>query len=68
MRRAFLGCLGALGAGTRLRQCTHTAPATVAGRPHRIDTDHHLLPPASVAEIANPARGTGAAVVGRPVD
>lgn len=45
-RRGFLAGLGALGAGALLPGCQSAAPAVAAGKPHRIDIHHHLVPPA----------------------
>jgi len=46
-RRRFLAGLGAIGAASMLPGCQTTS---AAGKPHRIDVHHHIVPPAYVAE------------------
>ena len=62
-RRGFLGAMGALAAGTLLPGCQATAD-TAAGKPHRIDIHHHIMPPNYVAELRK--RGMGGAPAWSP--
>ncbi len=66
-RRAFLAGLAALSAGTLLPGCaTESAgPAAVGGKPYRIDTHHHHIPPNYLASIPR-ARGGGKPPVWTP--
>src|SRR5437879_6421379 len=57
-RRAFIGGLGALGAGAPFAGRQARAEGTAAvEKPFRIDTHHHLSSPGFIAEIAG--RRTG---------
>ncbi|MEO7402095.1 MAG: amidohydrolase family protein [Burkholderiales bacterium] len=49
-RRGFLSGLGALGASAALSGCQGMAASATAGKPHRIDVHHHIMPPAYVEQ------------------
>ena len=51
LRRRLLGGLAACGAGALLPGCMSAVPSAMAGKPHRIDIHHHLMPPKYVAEL-----------------
>jgi 6-methylsalicylate decarboxylase len=55
-RRGFLTGLAALGASAALPGC-QTGAAPMAGKPHRIDVHHHIMPPAYVDEAVKLGMG-----------